>query len=87
MLQLCAFWAYRNANIGDREEGRKGGTEGIKEGVGREEEGKDGGEERERESGGKEGIAQEGGKEGERNQSLVSASVFLGALVHLSTLP
>lgn len=78
MLQLCAFWAYRNANIGDREEGRKGGTEGIKEGVGREEEGKDGGEERERES---------GGKEGERNQSLVSASVFLGALVHLSTLP
>lgn len=52
MLQLCAFWAYRDANIGDREEGRKGGKEGMKEGTGREKEREDGGE---RERGGKEG--------------------------------
>jgi hypothetical protein len=84
MLQLCAFWAYRDANIGDREEGRKGGKEGMKEGTGREKEREDGGE---RERGGKEGGREggrEGGKEGEREggreepHSVVSTNVFPG---------
>ena len=72
MLQLCAFWAYRDANIGDREEGRKGGKEGMKEGTGREKEREGGGE---RERGGKEGE-REGGRE--EPHSVVSTNVFPG---------